>query len=648
MGLLIFFNAFAEEGPSSQSPLSAASAPINRFIGKKILWVSSYHRGYEANDDIESGIKAELHNSGVLLHCVFMDTKRHDSPEFGEAAALKVLDEIKDFHPDVIIASDDNAQRYLVEPYLKNGSIPVVFCGVNWDAAQYGYPAPNVTGMVEVDLTREMFSLMKRHAAGERIGYLSGNVETERHVAEIYNKRFFQNKMKSYLVNSMAEFKEKFIEAQRENDMLYFYNYPGINDWDPVEAELFISRHIRKPLGSHNGFMSRFVVFVVAKSLQEHGRYAAQTAMRILDGVSPNDIALTENQQAELYINLRMAKAASIVLPVSLLRTATAVGKMEAHLDPGPEFYQPGKYAGKKILWVDSYNKGYEWSDGVERGIQNILYGTGVELAIERMNSLEEKDAADKRNAALMLVEKIRRFKPDIIIASDDNAQEYLVVPHLLNTTTPVVFCGINRPPEYYGYPRSNITGMVEVQPVLDLQRYLKHYAQGERVGFFSGDVLIQRELARHYNEQFFAGNLQTFFVKDMDDFKRQFMAAQQEVDMLIFSNYSGIKGWNENEAVKFIEGNNTIPTGTYMSYMEPYVIFSVGKLAEEQGYFAAKTALKVLDGTRPSDIPIENNQLSELVINIDQANAAELVLPYRLLRSAKVIGKRDKNQISR
>lgn len=637
--------ALAEVISLSTAPHSSADdPPTNSFFGKTILWVSSYHRGYEANDDIERGIISTLQNSGVSLHVFFMDTKRNNSPQFGKQAALRILHKIEELKPDVLIASDDNAQRYLVEPYLKDGTIPVIFCGVNWDASQYGYPAANITGMVEVDLTLEMFQLMKQYAAGGRIGYLSGNVEIERNLVDIYNRKFFNNTMRSYLVNSMAEFKKSFILAQQENDILYFYNYTGIKDWDPIEAELFISRHIRKPLGSHNSFMSPFVVFVVGKSLEEHGRYAAETALRILNGEPAGKIPLTQNSQAELYVNLRLAKAASLVLPVSLLKTATVIRRMEANLDPPPEFFQEGRYRGKRVLWVNSYHKGYTWSDAIGRGIRNIFYESGIEFDVFYMNTLENHGKAYNRNAGLLAFQKIRAYNPDLVIASDDNAQEFLVKPYLLKREIPVIFCGVNHVPERYGYPTPSITGMLEVQPVMELQHYLQLYAKGNRVGFLSGDVPMQRQLAQQYNEQFFDGRLQTYFVKTMEEFKQDFLAAQQDVDMLIFSSYFGIKDWNKEEAVQFIAHNNTLPLGAYAEYMQPYVIFNAGKLPEEQGYFAAKTALSILDGTKPEDIPFATNHLSQLIINIELANAAKFILPYRLLRSASVVGKQNKN----
>ena len=36
-------------------------------------------------------------------------------------------------------------------------------------------------------------------------------------------------------------------------------------------------------------------------------------------------------------------------------------------------------YTGKRVLCINSYHEGYEWSDGIERGIHSVLDGTGVE-----------------------------------------------------------------------------------------------------------------------------------------------------------------------------------------------------------------------------------------------------------------------------
>lgn len=616
-----------------------AKPDSNTLKNKKILWVSSYHKGYEANDDIERGIRASLDGSGVQLRTFFMDTKRNNSRAFGEDAGRRALAVIKEYKPDLVIASDDNAQKFLVVPHLREGAIPVVFCGVNWDASQYGYPANNVTGIIEVDLAREMYELMHRHASGSRIGYLSGDVEIERYMVKIYNSRFFDNRMKSYMVSSMMEFKEKFLQAQQEMDMLYVFNYTGIHDWDPIEAEIFLSRHTRIPTGSHNGFMAPFVTFVVAKSLQEHGEWAGATALEILGGKKITDISLTGNTKAELYVNMRIAKAASIVLPVSTLRTATIINQDQAFLDPEPGTSLPGQYNGKKIFWLDSYQEDYKWSEGIGKGIREVLYESGAELFTFHMGTKRNLDKEYGKEIGQKAFAAIQEVKPDIVLASDDNAQTYVVVPYLLDSKIPVVFCGVNWEAEQYGYPTDSVTGMLEVDGVDELLHYLSLFARGNRVAMIGGDVPTEQKNQAITNDRYFQGKLVSSLVSTMEEFEGAVLEMQDKADMLIFSNYAGISDWNGDKAVAYLKGHNRLPTGSHLGFMNDYVVFTVAKVAEEQGNYAARTALRILDGTPPSSIPLAVNKLSHLTINLDMADAAEIFVPFHLLQQAEVIG---------
>jgi len=297
-----------------------------KYEGKKILWADSYHQGYEWSDGIEKGIREVLNNTGAELGIVRMDTKRNDSFEFGKDSGRKAYIDAKNFNPDVIIASDDNTQKYLVLPFFKNKETPVVFCGVNWDASIYGYPYQNVTGMIEVDLTEDMINLFREFAKGERVGYVSSDVESERKVAYMYNNMFFKGKMKSYLVKTFEEFKKAFLNAQKENDMLYIYNYTGIKDWDPDAAEQFLLENTKVPTGTHNTWMARFALFTLARLPEEQGRYAALTALKILDGVKPSDIPLVRNKESRKTVNLKIAKAAGFTVPPSLLQDADIIG----------------------------------------------------------------------------------------------------------------------------------------------------------------------------------------------------------------------------------------------------------------------------------------------------------------------------------
>ncbi len=157
----------------------------------------------------------------------------------------------------------------------------------------------------------------------------------------------------------------------------------------------------------------------------------------------------------------RFNSSALMILTVLIFLLLVSSGKAA---DSKPVTDISGSYQGHKILWVDSYHQGYPWSDGIAAGITQVLKDSGVQLEIVRMDTKRNHGEEDKRQAGLAAKQAIDRFHPDLVIASDDNAQKHLVVPYLKGTSLPVVFCGVNAEASAYGYPDRNITGMLEVE----------------------------------------------------------------------------------------------------------------------------------------------------------------------------------------
>src|SRR5690606_29759584 len=91
-------------------------------------------------------------------------------------------------------------------------------------------------------------------------------------------------------------------------------------------------------------------------------------------------------------------------------------------------------YAGRKIAFVDSYHEGYEWSDGIVAGFHSILDNTGAELLFVRMDTKRNTDEEFRTNAGRTAYDTITKFQPDVIVACDDNAQKYLIVPYFMET----------------------------------------------------------------------------------------------------------------------------------------------------------------------------------------------------------------------
>jgi len=297
-------------------------------------------------------------------------------------------------------------------------------------------------------------------------------------------------------------------------------------------------------------------------------------------------------------------------------------------------------YRGKRILWVDSYNSDYEWSSGIEKGLRVAFYGTGVELKIFHMDTKRHLEEDFHRQAGQRARKIIEEFRPDVVIASDDNAQRYLVVPYLKDTDLPVIFCGVNEDLATYGYPCRNVTGMIEDEMAEGLVMHLRRLAKGDRAGFIGVDMHTMRIVADQYNKRFFDGQLRYYLVRTFAEFKEAFLQAQQEVDMLLFRNHFGITGWDAAKAEAFVAAHTTVPTGSVLPWMQPFNLLTIAKVPEEQGEYAATTALRILAGARPADLPVVRNQLAHLVINLKMAKAADLVLPVSLLQTAEVIGK--------
>lgn len=302
--------------------ISAQSSQDGNLAGKKVLLVSSYHEGHQWTDDIVLAASTILESADVEVQVIHMDTKRNADEEFRLDAVQQVLAEIDAFEPDLIIATEDNAQKYLVVPYLIDTELPVIFVGVNWDASVYGYPASNVTGMIEIELIDQLINQLSRHASGDRIGYLAVTSNTELKSLDIIQERFFDDDLEVYLVETYDEYTAAFLEAQDTVDILFLGSNAGIDRWDDDEAQQFIAENTSIPTGSTRERTAPYSLMTMAKIGAEQGEWAAETVLDILAGTSIEDIPVTENKRGNLILNLEIADQMGIIFSPSVLRIA--------------------------------------------------------------------------------------------------------------------------------------------------------------------------------------------------------------------------------------------------------------------------------------------------------------------------------------
>lgn len=295
-------------------------------------------------------------------------------------------------------------------------------------------------------------------------------------------------------------------------------------------------------------------------------------------------------------------------------------------------------YNGKKVLFIDSYHEGYAWSDGITRGIKSVLTPKGATLKVARMDTKRNTSDDFKKEAALKMKAIIEDFKPDVVIAADDNASKYLIVPHYLGKKLPFVFCGVNWDERGYGFPSNNVTGMVEVTPVPQLIEQLQTFAKGTKIGFLGPDILTAKKEAENYKKAF-GINATAYYAKDYKDWKKGFKQLQGKVDILLIDSDGGLYNDKADDMKTFVEANTTIPTGAAYDFMAPYALLTFAKVAEEQGTWAAQSALKILDGTSPKDIAVARNKEGKLIVNVRVAKALGIDFSYDIIETAdKVI----------
>jgi ABC-type uncharacterized transport system substrate-binding protein len=292
--------------------------------GQKVLFVDSYHEGYAWSDGIEAGIRRTLEGKGVSIKIIHMDTKRHADEASKIEAAKKAKSEIETLKPDVVIAADDNASKYLVAEYYKNASLPFVFCGVNWDAAVYGYPYSNATGMVEVTPIPQLVEQLQKVAKGDRIGFLGPDILTAHKEIENYQKVFGMNPV-AYFAKDYEDWKKGFLEIQDKVDIILIDSDGGLYKDNEADMRTFVETNTKKPTGSCYDFMANYAVLTFAKSAEEQGDWAANAALQILDGTPPKDIPITQNKEGSLIVNARIASASATQLPFEVVGSADKI-----------------------------------------------------------------------------------------------------------------------------------------------------------------------------------------------------------------------------------------------------------------------------------------------------------------------------------
>ena len=286
----------------------------------KCVYINSYHKGFSWSDKIEKSLKDVLKNSCEIIQ-INMDTKRNKSDEYIKAKAIEVRDLIYKLKPSIVIASDDNASKFVIKPYFKDSDIPFIFCGINWTAKEYGFPYKNVTGMIEVIPINDLYKLAKSLTGGKKALFIGDDTLTERkdlsHFSKLSEKHMIH--LDSVLVDTIDEWKEAYKNAQENYDFIILGHNSAVKNWDDEEIKKYIATNSKKLVLTTYDWMMPFSMIGLTIKAQEQGLWAGNAAKAVLEGFNFSDINITVNKTWETIINTKQIKLANIKLPRDLL-----------------------------------------------------------------------------------------------------------------------------------------------------------------------------------------------------------------------------------------------------------------------------------------------------------------------------------------
>ena len=269
---------------------------------KTVLYLNSYHDGYQWSDAILEGVRSKLNKSvyKIDLQVEYMDAKKYNIKPVIEELRLLYLQKFSLKKFDVVIVSDDDAFHFALK-YRDDifPGVPIVFCGVN-NLSKDDAEAGNLTGVVEnFDLAGTVEVALKLHPKKKRMVVVgdestTGNAIKSQIEALVPN---YEKRLKvDYWIQLDLQEVQRRVTNLPEDTFLFFipyYQIIGNKFYTAEEVMEAIYAHSSVPLYTAWEFLlGSGAVGGSLLSGYEHGQQAASMALTILGGVNVENIPI--------------------------------------------------------------------------------------------------------------------------------------------------------------------------------------------------------------------------------------------------------------------------------------------------------------------------------------------------------------------
>lgn len=299
------------------------------------------------------------------------------------------------------------------------------------------------------------------------------------------------------------------------------------------------------------------------------------------------------------------------------------------------------------ILIVHSYGPDYAWVRDVNIGLNRALTLRYLyQVNWYYMDTKRHPGEHYKQSAGIAARKVIEATRPDVVIAIDDDAQQYVARHFNNDPRLKIVFAGVNRQAGDYGYDRANnVTGILEripldaVREALQSANSLNRFGRPIRVAFL-GDQSETVSGDFGQVQRFDWRPLQlgaTRQVATWPQWQAGVMALGTDNDVLLVAGYRRLARSATDptlvpaaEVVAWTEAHSPIPLVSFNAfYTEDGGMLAIGASPYEQGEVAAARALDLILKHQPvASLPITETTQFVVGMNGARMRARHFTLP--------------------
>jgi ABC-type uncharacterized transport system substrate-binding protein len=306
---------------------------------------------------------------------------------------------------------------------------------------------------------------------------------------------------------------------------------------------------------------------------------------------------------------------------------------------------QPGKVPRIGVLVSASAAATVPFIDALQQGLRELGYVEGKNIAIER------RFAELKFDRLPNLATELVRLKVDVIVAAGSNLA--VRAAQQATSTIPIIIITASDPVELghvasLARPGGNITGFTSIATELmgkHLELLAEALPQVKRVAVFTAARQVDRwKATEEYKETEAAARvlgvkLQILTARDPDTIDNAFTAIAKERAEALVVGSSPRFVQNRARIVMQAVTHRLPAIYPHIEYINAGGLMSYGASRADLFRRSAIYIDKILKGTKPADLPVEQPMKFEFVINLKTAEEIGLTItPNVLARADKVI----------